>query len=68
MVNLLKSLDEQLSENLQQHGQSLTDPNAIDEERLDAAISQLAPFDPEDRWPHTRDELLRIIRASRDPR
>jgi hypothetical protein len=68
MTNLLKSLDEQISDNLQQHGQYLTDPDAIDEERLDAAISQLAPFVPEDRWPQTREELSRITRARREPR
>jgi hypothetical protein len=68
MANLLKSIDEQLSDNLQQHGHYLTDPDALDEERLDTAINQLAPFVPEDRWPQTREELLRIIHASRDPR
>ncbi|EIM30773.1 hypothetical protein [Microvirga lotononidis] len=68
MANLLKSLDEQLSDNLQQHGHYLTDPEALDEEQLNAAISQLAPFVPEDRWPQMREELLRIIRASREPR
>jgi len=68
MANSLKSIDEQLSENLQQHGHYLTDPNAPDEERMGAVIDHLAPFVPEDRWPQIREELLRIIRASREPR
>ncbi|MEZ0168019.1 hypothetical protein [Microvirga sp. TS319] len=68
MTNILKSLDEQFSDNLEQHGHYLTDPEARDEEQLDMAISHLAPFIPEDRWPQTREELLRVVRASRQPR
>ena len=64
MPDLLKSLDEQLTENLEQHGHYLTDPHAADEERLNERIDALAVFVLEDQWPHVREQLLRVIRAS----
>ncbi|KLK93023.1 hypothetical protein AA309_10600 [Microvirga vignae] len=64
MTNLLESLDEKLSENLQKHGHYLTDPHAGDEEKLNGIIDGLAAFVPEDRWPQVREELLNIIRSN----
>jgi hypothetical protein len=68
MANLLESLDEQLSENLQKHGHYLTDPHAAEDDKLNAAIDGLAAFVPEERWPRVREELLSVVRSNQEPR
>ena len=68
MANLLESLDEQLSENLQKHGHYLTDPHAAEDDKLNAATDGLAAFVPEERWLRVREELLSVVRSNQEPR
>jgi hypothetical protein len=68
MANLLETLDEQFSENLQEHGHYLTDPYAHEDETLRKAVDAVAAFVPEDRREHVRQELLNVIKTNQSPR
>jgi len=63
MSNLLRSLDEQFSKNLQTHGQYLADPNAS-EDKLMEAIDALVEFVPDERREHVRQEVLNVVKAN----